>query len=230
MATRYFTAEQLRNPFSLTLLVGVPFLFILAAAGALSDFADALGGELHRDAATTLAAGWATAFVSGSIGFFQAISSCDADRRLSLAGAGPLAVAGSRIAASVTMALIASAAALLALALESSIEHPAHAAIGVIAFAITYLAVGVTVGSLVRAELEGSLLVVFVFLLDVFAGPGMTGDSPPWAITQHATKLLTAAGLASTADAEIWVKTGVIAFAALAIAFVAFSVSARRQS
>jgi hypothetical protein len=42
----------------------------------------------------------------------------------------------------------------------------------------------VLVGSLITAPLEGSLLVVFVFLLDAFAGPGMSGGSaPPWAVS-----------------------------------------------
>ena len=77
-----FAREQLRAPFTLALLVGTPVLFVLSAAGALSDFAAALGGSLTGDAAVTLSAGWAAAFTSGTLGFFQAASSRGADRAL----------------------------------------------------------------------------------------------------------------------------------------------------
>ncbi|MBJ7354332.1 MAG: hypothetical protein JHC98_05860 [Thermoleophilaceae bacterium] len=88
MAVRLFAVEQLRNRFTTALLVLVPFLFILAASNALSDFADALGGSLAGDAATAVGAGWAAAFVSGTVGYFQASSSRGADLRLALAGRG----------------------------------------------------------------------------------------------------------------------------------------------
>jgi hypothetical protein len=189
--TAVFAREQLRAPFTLALLVAIPALFVVSAAGALSDFASALGGSLAGDAAIALSAGWAAAFISGTLGFFQAASSRGADRRLALAGLGPSRVAVSRIAASVLLALLAAAAAFAALALRVNVAHPLHAAVAVLGFALLYLAIGVLVGSIIRSPLEGSLLVVFVFLLDVFAGPGMTGGSPPpWAVSQKAADLL----------------------------------------
>src|SRR5829696_7987021 len=156
--TAVFAREQLRAPFTLALLVVIPALFVVSAAGALSDFAAALGGSLAGNAAVGLSAGWAAAFLSGTLGFFQAASSRGADRRLALAGLGPARVAASRIAASVGLAVVA-------------------AAVAVLAFALLYLAIGVLIGSVVIDPLEGSLLVVFVFLLDAFGGPGMSGGS-----------------------------------------------------
>jgi hypothetical protein len=41
--------------------------------------------------------------------------------------------------------------------------------------AITYLGIGVTVGALVHSEINGSLIVVFVWMFDVFFGPAMGG-------------------------------------------------------
>ena len=177
--TVVFAREQLRAPFMLALLVAVPALFVVSAAGVLSDFAGALGGSLAGDAAVALSAGWAAAFISGALGFFQAASSRGADRRLALAGLGPARVAASRIAASIALAVVAAAAAFVALVLRVEIAHPWHAAVAALAFALLYLAIGVFVGSVVSAPLEGSLLVVFVFLLDAFAGPGMSGGSAP---------------------------------------------------
>ena len=59
--TGVFAEEQLRAPFTLALLVIIPALFVVSAAGTLSDFADALGGSLAGDAAVALSAGWAAA-------------------------------------------------------------------------------------------------------------------------------------------------------------------------
>jgi hypothetical protein len=173
--TVVFAREQLRAPFTLALLVAIPALFVISAAGVLSDFASVLGGSLAGDAAVALSAGWAAAFISGALGFFQAASSRGADRRLALAELGPARVALSRIVASVGVAFIAATAAFIALLLRVDVAHPLHAAVAVLAFALLYLAIGVLVGSLIAAPLEGSLLVVFIFLLDAFAGPGMSG-------------------------------------------------------
>jgi hypothetical protein len=72
----------LRAPFTLVLLIAVPVVFVVSAASTLHDFADALGGSLASDAAVALSAGWAAAFLSGALGFFEAASSRGADRRL----------------------------------------------------------------------------------------------------------------------------------------------------
>jgi hypothetical protein len=122
--TVVFAREQLRAPFTLTQLVAIPGLFVVAAAGVLSDFAGALGGSLASGAAVALSAGWAAAFISGTLGFFQAASSRGADRRLVLAGLGPARVAIARIAASVVLAGVPASAAFVALMLrvESSIR------------------------------------------------------------------------------------------------------------
>ena len=228
--TVVFAREQLRAPFTLALLVAVPALFVVSAAGVLSDFASVLGGSLAGDAAVSLSAGWAAAFISGALGFFQAASSRGADRRLALAGLGPARVAISRIAAAVVLAAVAAAAAFVALMVRVDVAHPAHAAIAVLAFAVLYLAIGVLVGSVVVAPLEGSLVVVFVFLLDAFAGPGMSGGSaPPWAVSQKAADILIAAGMGTGSPSGDWIRVAVVTAGALVAAFVGFVLSARRR-
>jgi hypothetical protein len=229
--TRVFAREQLRAPFTLALLVVIPALFVVSAAGALSDFASALGGSLAGDAAVGLSAGWAAALISGALGFFQAASSRGADRRLALAELGPARVALSRIVASVGVAFIAATAAFIALLLRVDVAHPLHAAVAVLAFALLYLAIGVLVGSLIAAPLEGSLLVVFIFLLDAFAGPGMSGGSPPpWAVSQKAADILIAAGTGSGTPTDDWVKVAVVTVGALVAAFLVFVASARSRA
>jgi hypothetical protein len=225
-----FTREQLRAPFTLSLLIAIPAVFVAASAGVLSDFARALGGSLAGDAASALGAGWSAAFIAGALGFFQAASSRGADRRLALAGVGAARVAASRISASVLLAIVASAAGFIALVLRTGVVHPWHAAAAILAFAVIYLAVGVIVGSFISAPLEGSLLVVFVFLLDVFSGPGMAADPSPLSLSRKAADVLISAATGTGSPTGDWVKLSVVLVSAVALSFVAFVVSARRRA
>ena len=228
--TGTFALEQVRAPFTLALLLIVPPLFVVAASGALSEFADALGGSLAGDAAVALGAGWSAAFVSGALGFFQSASSRGADRRLVLAGLSPARVAASRLGASVLLAALAAMAGFLALVLRADVPHPWHAAGAVLAYALIYVSIGVLVGALVQAPLEGSLLVVFVFLLDVFAGPGMSAEAPPWAVSQKAADVLIAAGLGTGSPGGEWISLALVTGAALVAAVAVFTLSARRRT
>ena len=196
----------------------------------LHDFARALGGSLTGNAAVGLSAGWAAAFLSGALGFFAASSSRGADRRLALAGLGPERVALSRIVASLALATIAAAAAFVALEVRSGIAHPWHAALAVVAFGWLYLGVGVLVGSIITGPLEGSLVVVFIFMLDVFSGPGMSNTAAPWAISRKAADVLIAAGLGRSSPFADWVALGLTTAAAVAAGFIVFVLSARRRS
>jgi hypothetical protein len=220
------TREQLRAPFTLVLLIAVPAVFVGASAGVLSDFARALGGGLAGDAASALAAGWAAAFIAGTLGFFQAASSRAADRGLVLVGAGPARVAASRIGASLMLAGVAAAAAFIALQVRAGVAHPWHAAVAVLAFALIYLAVGVTVGSLITAPLEGSLAVAFVFLLDVFSGPGMAEQAAPYSVSRKAADILISAGLGESSSISDWAKLAVVVAVALGVCVAAFVFSA----
>jgi hypothetical protein len=119
----------------------------------------------------------------------------------------------------------------MALVVRVAVPHPAHAAVAVLAFALLYLAVGVLVGSLITAPLEGSLLVVFVFLLDAFAGPGMTGGSPPpWAVSQKAADILIDAGVGTSSAGGDSAGVALVTDGALVAAFLVFVASARSRS
>lgn len=228
--TATFAREQLRAPFTLVLLIAVPAVFVAAAAGVLSDFARALGGSLAGDAAASLGAGWAAAFIAGTLGFFAAASSREADRRLSLAGLGAARVALSRIVSSLILAALAAAAGFVALWLRTGIVHPLHAGAAVLAFALIYLAIGVLIGAVVSDQLAGSLAVAFVFLLDVFSGPGMAEHAAPYSFSRKAGDLLIAAGLGRSSPESDWLKLAAIVVLALAAAFAVFIWSARSRA
>ncbi len=87
-----------------------------------------------------------------------------------------------------------------------------------------------TGGGYLSRSLEGSLIVVFILMLDVFSGPGMSNTAAPWAISRKAADVLIAAGLGQPSPAADWVAVGLTTAAAIAGAFIVFVVSARRRS
>ncbi len=230
MRAALFLREPLRSPLTLALLVTVPALFVIAAADVLSDFARVLGGSLAGDAAVALGAGWAAAFVAGTLGFFEAASSRGADRRLALAGVRPWRLAAARIGASAGLAALACGTAFIALMLRTGVAHPLHAAAAILAFALIYVAVGVIVGSVVRDPLNGSLIVAFIFLLDTFSGPGMSSSPPVWAVSRKAADVLIAAGLGEGSATGAWIWLGASTAAALLLAVAVFAISCRRRA
>lgn len=227
-----FVREQVRAPLTLVLLVAIPAFFVLIFASVLGEFAKALGGTLASQSATAISAGWAAAFLSGALGYFQVSSSRGADRRLAAAGYGALRVAFARIVAALVLGGAVSAVAFATLWLRSGIGHPLHAAVAILAFAAIYIGVGALIGAFVTGPLEGSLLVILVFSLDAFSAPQMTssggiGDLTP---TRQAANLLIAGGGARNSPSGDWLGVAVVTFGALAVALAAFWFSARSRS
>jgi hypothetical protein len=227
-----FVREQLRAPLTLVLLIAIPAFFVLIFAGVLGQFSQALGGSLATRSATSISAGWAAAFLSGTLGFFQVSSSRGADRRLAAAGLGAARVALARIAAALLLAAVVSAVAFVTLWLRSGIGHPLHAAVAILAFAAIYIGLGALVGAFVSGPLEGSLLVLGVFFLDAFSGPQMTssgGGLGALMPTRRAADLLIAAGGGHGSPRADWFGVAAVAFAALAVALTAFWFAARTR-
>ena len=230
--TGLFIREHLRAPLTLALLIAIPAFFVLIFATVLGDFADALGGTLAGQAATAISAGWAAAFLSGTLAFFEVSSSREADRRLALAGLGAGRVAAARITAAIALAITVGAVAFVTLMLRTGVEHPAHAAAAILAFALIYIGVGAAIGSVVKGQLEGSLLVILLFSVDVFSGPQMTssGELLAWTPTRDAADVLIAAGTGMGSPGSDWLAVGAAVFGALAVAFASFWLVARRRS
>lgn len=226
-----FVREHMRTPLTLTLLVAIPVFFVLIFASVLGEFADALGGTLEGSASTAISAGWAAAFLCGTLAFFQVASSRSADRRLALAGLGAGRVALARIAAAIALGVVVSAIAYLTLWLRSGIEHPAHAAAAVLAFALIYIGIGALIGAFVSDPLNGSLLVVLVFAVDVFSGPQMTSNGLfSYTPTRDAANLLIAAGSGQGSPSGEWINVAASVAIALAVALGAFWLAARARS
>jgi hypothetical protein len=226
-----FTREHLRAPLTLVLLILIPVFFVLIFASVLGEFAKALGGTLATQSATAISAGWAAAFLSGTLAFFQVSSSRGADRRVSAAGLGPWRVAVARIAAAVAIGVTVSAVAFVTLWLRSGIGHPLHAAVAITSFAIIYIGIGALIGAFIRGPLEGSLLVLLLFSLDAFSSPEMTSSGAlAWTPTRDAARLLIAAGGGRGSPGADWLGMAVVAVGALAVAIGAFWAAARTRS
>lgn len=169
--TRRFVLEAARTPVNLLVLVLVPAVFVVVAAAPLADAARLLGGT-GGPAVQTATAGWAAGFIAALAMYFQVRGARDADRRLVLAGLAPVRLLAARAGAGLSLALVASAAALVALAAHTGLgAHPARVVAGTIMFAVIYLTLGALVGVLVADPVNGTVLVLFVWILDIFFGP-----------------------------------------------------------
>ncbi len=135
------------------------------------------GGDPRRIAAAT--AGWAAAALAGLAGFFQITGARAADRRLAAASHRTAPVVVGRLGASLALAVLAASGGLVALAARVGISDPFRAIAATLVVAIVYLAFGVLVGTLVKSEMNGSLLVTLVWVFDVFLGPALTSGSSP---------------------------------------------------
>lgn len=166
-------AEYVRRPLNLVLLAVVPVVFVTLSAGTLADFASALGGGAETGAIEAATAGWAAAILAGVGGFFHVAGSREPDRRLAASGAGALRVVVARIGSAFVLAAIAAAGALVALMIRTGLGDAPQIIAATLLFAVIYLAIGTAVGALVRSEMNGSLLIITIWVFDVFLSPAM---------------------------------------------------------
>ena len=172
LLARRFLADYARNPVNLLMLVLVPAAFVAGASGSLAQLARLLSGTLAPGAdLPAVTAGWAAAFIAAIAAYFQVRGARAADRRLVQAGLPTGQLATARAATGLALAVVASAAALVTLAARISIEHPARIITGTFMFAVIYLAIGAIVGTVVASSVNGTVLILFVWMIDVMFGP-----------------------------------------------------------
>lgn len=169
--------EYVRRPLNLVLLVVVPVVFVMLSAGALSDFADILAGGTNRESVELATAGWAASILAGVGAFFHVSGSRRADRRLASTGIRVADVVASRVVSSTVLGLLAVAASTIALWVRVDVTDVYRVVVATTVSAAIYLGIGVTVGAVVRSELNGSLMIVFAWMFDVFFGPAMGGTT-----------------------------------------------------
>ncbi|HEY3338237.1 MAG TPA: ABC transporter permease, partial [Propionicimonas sp.] len=177
LLVRRFLGDAARNRVNLVLLAVVPVAFVAVAAASLADAARLLGGRGGGVGFQSVTAGWAAAFLAGVAMYFQVSVSRASDRRLVLAGLQSRQLVSARLVTGGALAVLASAAALITLALGQGIADAPRVIIGTLLFAIVYVAVGAVVGATVKNPVNGTMVVLFVWIVDVFFGPTMTGST-----------------------------------------------------
>ena len=178
LVVRRALLDYARRPLNVVLLIAVPVVIVVALGGELASMSKLLSTAakpLHLETATD---GWAAAAVAGLAGFFQVVSSRGPDRRLASTSArGASSVVAGRLVAAACLAGAAAISALLALAAKGGLADPGRAIPAVALVAFLYVAIGVVVGTLVRSEMNGALIVSVIWLLDVFVGSGVGGST-----------------------------------------------------
>ena len=177
LVARRAVGSYSRRPLNLVLLVVVPVVLVFVWGPSLADFSKLFGGAGDRAEIDAATAGWAAAALAGLAGFFQVSGSRTADRRLAAAGGRYAAVVAGRGGASFCLAMVAAAGGLVALAARTGINDPFRAISATVLIAIIYLALGVLVGTVVKTDMNGALLVTLAWVFDVFLGPAM-GSGP----------------------------------------------------
>ncbi len=227
-----FVRQQVRMHITVVMLIVIPIAFVALASNVLGECSDALGGSASGKAATALGAGWAAGFIGGILGFFQVASSRDSDRRLALAGLGGLRTATSRIGACVLLAFFVTVIAFVTVLIAAGLEQAGLAFLAIFACGLIYVGIGTIVGSLIRDELVGSLIVALIWIMDMYGGPGISGSGGGAHLTptRKSSEVLMAAGAGQSASASDWAIVGATVLGALLIAFAAFWFSARPRT
>ncbi|WP_328404844.1 ABC transporter ATP-binding protein/permease [Nocardia sp. NBC_00403] len=168
---RCFMADYFCNPANLIVLVIVPAVFVLVAAGTITQAMELLGRVLGPAAKVeTATAGWAAGFLSSIAMYFQIRSARATDRRLVLAGLSPTRLVAARAATGFALAVLVSTVSLLALTARTGIDAPARVIAAILMFAVIYLAIGAVIGVLVPNPVNGAVVILFVWIIDVFIG------------------------------------------------------------
>jgi hypothetical protein len=175
--TRGFLRDYARNSTNLVVLLLVPVVFVLVAADALADAARLLGGD--GTALEQATAGWAAGFLAAVAMYFQVSAARDTDRRLRLCGARASTLVAARLLTGAVLAVAATVTALAVLAVREPLDHPVRLAMGTAMFALVYLGIGAAVGSVVRDPVNGTVLVLSIWILDVFFGPTLSSSTSP---------------------------------------------------
>jgi energy-coupling factor transporter ATP-binding protein EcfA2 len=169
---RRFVADYARNPVNLLFLVLVPVVFVVVAAGSMADAAKLLGGVAGGAAVQTATAGWAAGFLAAIAMYFQVSGARGTDRRMVISGLPAARLVAARLLAGLVLAVVASAAALAALAARNGgIDDAWRVTAGTLMFAVVYLGIGAVVGALMANPVNGTVLIMFVWMVDLALGP-----------------------------------------------------------
>lgn len=177
--------QYVREPVNIALLLIIPPLLIVAMSGAISTFSDVIGGNLGERAGAGLAGLWAAAILTGVASFYLSLASSRVDGRLVLAGLRPVSVAAAHVSATISIAVISTAVSVAMLLVTQTVGDAVEVFAAILAAALIYGALGALISVFLRGDLEGSFVIILLFMLDAFvggplaSGKGIFADSLP---------------------------------------------------
>ncbi|WP_063045132.1 hypothetical protein [Nocardia pseudovaccinii] len=226
-ATRYGLIEHARNRFAMLLVAVFIPLFVTLAGLIITDTqvpfrlrdTDIVVRPNGNELAQISGALTAVCLIIGFMMFAATFSSGAFDRRLCMAGFPRVALGLAKIACLVVAALTVSAYATVAICFSWSPHQPILLAAALFCDAMTYGALGVVFGTLLRREVEGMFAIAMISCFDMvvqnpIASIGADGDFVRWLPSYGAMQASTAAGFSENTP-----------FAGLAVQLAWFSAS-----
>lgn len=195
-----------REPVNVALVVLIPLVVIELYAATMAAIPDLpfiqgdpiTSGRIHG-------ALFSTAFLAGLVGLFQEISAHRADTRLIRCGFPRPTLLAARLTTILIVIVVAGA---VSLGVVWRVTDPADVALAIGALVLaglTYGLLGILVGAVLRRELEGSLVLVFLADVDTGLTTGVAGDS--WVLSlvplHHAGALFEAGMLGGDATGHL---------------------------
>ncbi len=207
IATRYGLVEHARNRFAMLLVaVFVPVVITLVRLAVMRIEVSfrlrgtgvvlrANGNELAQISAAIAA----VTLIIGFMMFAATFGSGEFDRRLSMAGFPRVSLGLAKIACLVVASVVVSAYATVILCCFWSPRQPVLLAAALFCAAMTYGALGVVLGTLLRREVEGMFAIAMISCVDMavqnpIASIGADGDFVRWLPSFGAMQVATAAG------------------------------------
>lgn len=167
--------QYVRQPVNLVLLALLPPLFIVAMSSAISTFSDVIGGNLGERAGTGLAGLWAASLLAGAATFFILRTSVRADGRLIAAGLRPSSLALAHATTAATLAVATTSVSFAMLMFTQEVAEPACLFAAIFLAALIYAALGAGLAWFIEDDMEGSFVIILVFMLDAFVGGPLGG-------------------------------------------------------
>jgi hypothetical protein len=216
--------QYVREPVNLALLLIVPPLFIIAMSGAISTFSNVLGGNLGERAGTGLSGLWAAMILTGVASFFLALASTRVDARLIISGLRPAGVAAGHALVTVAIAVMTT---VISVAILFSTQEVANLEVlfaAILLSSLIYGAIGFLLSVYVQGDLEGSFVIILIFMLDAFvggplaSGQGLLAELMP---VHFSSEIAVAGMVGSPVSDEWWLWSGLYLLAVAVPASIA---------
>jgi len=172
--------EFVREPINVALLVALPPVMITSYGSMMSAFPElsymSTAPETLGSIAGTL---FVAAFLPGVIGLFQVISARRADDRLALAGFPRSALFAARLLAVTLASVLTATLSISVLSTQTAVEAPIPAVLVLAFVGVLYGLLGMSIGTVLPRELEGSLVLIFLADMDEALASGIVDTDSP---------------------------------------------------